>query len=101
MNETNSNMIQSLEDVAVSATTQILINHLSAFDEGKSHEAISVLLMQGLTLLGQKSVAMQQFFPVFDTIKRRMDSSDLQGALGQAREFQTQLNEIISLIRKG
>jgi hypothetical protein len=91
--------IQSLEDMA--ATTQILINYLSASDEDKSNEAITILLMQGLTQFGRESVAMQQFFPVFDTIKRRIDASDLEGALGQTRLIQSQLNEIILQIRNG
>jgi hypothetical protein len=77
----NATRIESFTDMA--ATTQILINYLSASDENKSHEAISVLLMQGLTQLWPGSVAMQQFFPVFDTIKRRIDASDIQGALRQ------------------
>lgn len=94
-----SEAIESLEDMV--ATTTILINSLSASDEEKSNDGITGLLMQGLTQFGHESVAMQQFFPVFDTIKRRIDASDLPGALGQARLFQSQIKEIISLTRSG
>ena len=83
MNDNKTKVLETLADLAT--TTQILTGHLSASDEDKSHEAISVLLMQGLHQLGPEAPAMQQFFPVFDTVKRRIDASDLEGALGQAK----------------
>jgi hypothetical protein len=73
---------------------------LSVDNNDKSHEAVTILLMQGLHTLGAESVAMKQFFPVFDVIKRRIDSGNLPGALGQAELFQTQLSEIITMVSR-
>jgi hypothetical protein len=50
--------------------------------------------MQCMTLLGPDSPVMQHFFPVMDTIKRRIDALDLEGALRQTVVFERQINEI-------
>jgi len=82
---------------ALLATTHILVEHLTRSDEENSHTAVTVLLMQAFTSLGPESVAMKQFFPALEAIKRRIDDSDFESALKQARLFGRQLQEIIDL----
>ena len=79
----------------------VLRTHLSQNDDNGTHEAISVLLMQTRDLFGAESVVMQQFFPVMDTIKQRIDSMQLQDALRQAELFDRQIREIQAIIAKG
>ena len=82
-------------------TMSILKAALTKQDGDKAHEAISVMLLQGIQLFGEDSVAMKQFFPVMDVIQRRIDGLDLAGALRQSELFETQINEIKALIRQG
>ena len=89
-------MIQNLD--VLLETMQVLKPALADEDGDKAHEAITVMLMQGLDLFGAKSVAMQQFFPVMDVIKRRIDDADFSGALRQANLFEKQINEIKGLV---
>lgn len=79
-------------------TTEILLGHLRSEDEEKSHEAISVMLTQALDMYGADSVAFKQFFPVMDTIQKRIANSNISGALRQSELFRTQLDEINDLI---
>ena len=44
---------------------------------------------------------MQQFFPVMDTIKQRIDAMQLQDALRQAELFDSQIREIQTIIANG
>lgn len=88
-----------LEDLV--PLTDALIDCLAKAEENNAHTAVTALMMHALTSLGQDSVAMKQFFPVFDTIKRRIDVSNLKGALEQAQLFKVQLKEIIDIVQAG
>jgi hypothetical protein len=99
MTDQKQQMLNAFDDLG--QTTQILINALLRGDNDKSFEAITILLQQGLTYFGAESVVMQQFFPVFDQIKRHIDAADLNSALGQTRVFERQLNEVVELVRNG
>jgi hypothetical protein len=98
MNSHNQTMMQTLN--VLLDTISILKTALSDQDDDKAHEAVSVLLMQCMTLLGPESPVMQHFFPVMDAIKRRIDAEDLEGALQQTVIFERQLNEIKALAPK-
>lgn len=91
--------LAALRDLSI--TTDALVNGLAAGDLGKGHEAVSVLLMQGMNHFGPKSTAMQQFFPVWDAIKSHIDRGDATQALGQARLWNGQLHEVISIVTNG
>jgi len=81
-------------------TLNILIQRLADKEEDLAQEAVSVLLLQGLELFGgPDSVLMQQCFPVLDAIKRALDRQDLHAAVGQAFTLQTQLLEVLELVR--
>lgn len=97
MTDQKQQMLYGLNDLSL--TTQILIDALSSNESDRSHEAVSVLLMQGLRHFGADSPAMKQFFPVFDNIKRYIDADDLATALGQTKVFERQLKEIVELVR--
>jgi hypothetical protein len=99
MTDQNAQIIGGLRDL--SKTTQILIQALTDGDDDKAHEAVTVLLTQGLHYFGAESVLMQQFFPVFDRIKQLVDAMDLPGALRQTHLFERQLVEITELVRSG
>jgi hypothetical protein len=99
MTDQKQQMLNAFNDLGL--TTQVLINSLLKGDTAKSQEAITILVQQGLAYFGAKSVAMQQFFPVFDQIKRHIDATDLNSALGQTRVFERQLNEVVELVRNG
>lgn len=99
MTKQSEAMLNALHELAI--TTDILITSLSGNDLDKAHEAISVLLMQGVHFFGAESAAMQQFFPVWDAIKNHIDRSDVPRALGQARTWKTQLHEVVSLVKQG
>ena len=92
-------MLAALQELAT--TTDILIKALSDNDSDKAHEAISVLLMQGMDFFGQESTAMQQFFPVGDAIKSYINRHDVQRALSQSRTWKIQLHEVISIVKQG
>ena len=81
-------------------TIVILKAALSDQDDDKAHEAVSVLLMQCMTLLGPDSPVMRHFFPVMDAIKERIDALDLDGALRQTVIFERQINEIKAIAPK-
>ena len=67
MNKQQEAMLAALEELR--KTTSILLSALNSFDRDKAHEAITIMLMQGMDFFGPKSTAMQQFFPVWDAIK--------------------------------
>ena len=96
MNNQKQQVLSSLEDL--SQTVQILIGYLTAGDSDKSHEAVTILLQQGLAYFGAESEVMRQFFPVFDRIKRQVDANNLSKALGQTRVFEQQLDEVIAIV---
>lgn len=98
MNEKNEDIVNALTELR--STSEILVVALKGNDIDKAHEAVSILLMQGIGFFGPKSVVMQQFFPVFDTIKTRIDTNNLAGALGQTELFQVQLKAILAMIPK-
>ncbi len=79
-------------------TVEILTAALEKKDDDKAHEAVSVLLMQCMTTYGQDHPVMQQFFPVMDTIKRRIDSMELDAALRQTKIFEGQLHEVKEIV---
>ena len=97
MTNPNEAMLNALRDVAI--TTEFLIKALEARDLDKAHEAVSIMLMQGMNQFGPQSAVMKQFFPVWDAIKRHIDQSDTDSALGQARLWSKQLQEVISIVQ--
>ena len=99
MNDHQLRMIASLEEI--NATTEVLIKALDSNDLDKSHEAISIMLLQGMDFFGPQSPAMQQFFPVWDRIRAYIDSQDLLLARGQTEIWHSQLKEIIAIVRNG
>ncbi len=82
-------------------TTEILLQALRTDDLEKAHEAVSVLLMQGMTMLGQEHPAMQQFFPVWNAIETHVTSGNVDRALGQAETWSRQLEEVIKIVQAG
>lgn len=81
------------------ATTQVLLQALRNKDLDKGHEAISVLLTQGMTMLGRDSPVMQQFFPVWDAIEKHINRLNVADALGQTEIWDRQLDEVIAIVR--
>jgi len=79
-------------------TTNILIEALLNYDLDKAHEAISIMLMQGMNYWGPDNPALQQCFPVWDAIKKHIDTSNVIGALGQTKTWQSQLHEVIEIV---
>ena len=75
-------------------TIEILNTALEAKNHDKAHEAVTILLMQCMTTFGQNHPVTQQFFPVMDTIQRRINSMELEAALRQSKLFEKQLNEV-------
>lgn len=84
---------------ALIETVDILMTHLSEADGDKSHEAISVMLLQVMGIGGPDSELMQLLSPVMDRLQRLIVSSNLGEALEQAELFKTQLQEVQQLIR--
>lgn len=80
-------------------TTEVLRDSLANSDLDKAHEAISVMLMQGMDFFGPEHPAMKQFFPVWDMIKRHIDAGNIHEASGQTSTWGRQLGEIIELVR--
>ena len=78
-------------------TTDILLDALSRSDFDKAHEAISILLMQGMDMYGIEHPLMQQCFPVWDAIKNHIDSEDIARALSQTKTWKKQLAEVRSI----
>lgn len=81
----------------LSVTTDVLVQGLTSSHGDRAHEAICVMLMQGMDFFGRDSVAMKQFFPVWDAIKSHIDRADLPRALQQTETWRIQLREIISI----
>lgn len=98
MKSHNQTMMQTLD--VLLETIGVLKAALSDQDDDKAHEAVSVLLMQCMSLLGPDSSVMQHFFPVMDAIKRRIDAEDIEGGLEQTVIFERQLNDIKALAPK-
>jgi hypothetical protein len=99
VSDQQQDMLQALE--ALQNTTDILLGSLAASDGDKSHEAISVMMMQGIDYFGADSPAMQQFFPVWDAIKSHIDGSDFERALSQTTTWQRQLRETVEIVKAG
>lgn len=98
MNDHRNAVTVALEQWA--GTIETLIHHLGEADADASREAVLILLLQGLDLFsGPESVLMQQSFPVLDAIKKKVDASDLDGALKQALLFRQQVGEVQDLLR--
>jgi len=83
------------------ANLDILIQHLDAADKDASREAVFVLLLQGLGLFGGPDGPMMHLFPVVDSIRSKIDKSDLDAALRQAILLQQQLEEVRALVCSG
>jgi hypothetical protein len=79
-------------------TVSILNTALEDEDDDKAHEAVSVLLMQCMANYGQDHPVMQQFFPVMDSIKRSIDSMELETAQRQSKLFEGQLHEVREIV---
>lgn len=99
MSNQDNPMINALNDV--DSTTDILISALLNSEEDEAHEAISVMLMQGMHYFGDNEVVMQQFFPVWDAIRADIESARMEEALRQARTWKVQLQEVIEIVRNG
>jgi hypothetical protein len=79
-------------------TTDILLKALAKPDLDKAHEAISVLLMQGMEMFGREHPLMCQFFPVWDAIKSHIDSDNVERALSQTITWKKQLAEVKAIV---
>jgi len=78
----------------------LLLRHLAADDEDGAREAVFVLLIQGLGLFGgPEEEPMGHLFPVLDSIKGKIEKSNLDAALRQALLFRQQLEEVKVLIQ--
>lgn len=71
---------------------------LEKTDNDQAHEAVTVLLTQCITTYGLDHPVMQQFFPVLDMIKRRIDSMEFDAALRQSKLFEEQLDEVKEIV---
>ena len=98
MDNQKQGIIFALKDIDF--TTNKIIESLESGDLDKAHEGISIMLMQGMNHFGPQSPAMQQFFPVWDSIKSYIESKDLDSAIGQTKIWQRQLHEIISMVEQ-
>ena len=96
MNSQINPMLFALNDL--DKTTDRLIEALQNSDTDKAHEAISIMLMQGMDHFGPDHIAMQQFFPVWNIIKGHIDGQNIVGALFQTETWQSQLHEIIVIV---
>ena len=99
MNENYESICAALD--SLSETLLILSQKLTEADEDDSHEALSILLMQGLELFGPESVLMQQLFPALDAIKNQLDTSDYGTAMYQTDRLWEQLDQVRALVRAG
>lgn len=79
-------------------TIGVLIPALARQDDDKAYEAVTILLTQALEIYGPEHPIFQQFFPVMDTIEKRISTQDIVGALRQSELFRSQLHEIKGLI---
>jgi hypothetical protein len=79
-------------------TISILSTALAKGDDDEAHEAVSVLLMQCMSTYGPDHPVMQQFFPVMDVIKTRIDSMELEAALRQTKLLERQLHEVKNVV---
>lgn len=89
-------MMKALNELQ--STTGVLYEALMRSDLDKAHEAISIMLMQGIDLFGQEHPAMQQFFPVWDAIRQHIDDSNVDRALAQTDTWKLQLTEVIEIV---
>lgn len=96
MNEQQQQALAALDTLL--ETVDVLIPALARQDEEKGHEAVTILLTQAMQIYGTEHPVFQQFFPIMDTIERRISSHDLEGAHRQAALFRTQLVEIKDII---
>lgn len=96
MNDNREAVSAALE--AWYGTLGTLIHHLTEADEDASSEAILILLLQGLGSFGGPDSVMGHFFPVLDAIKKKVDASDLAGALSQAQLFRHQIEVVRALV---
>ncbi|MBC7619871.1 MAG: hypothetical protein H7293_12960 [Candidatus Saccharibacteria bacterium] len=99
MTNQNEAMLNALQEPLI--TTDILTTALSSGNLEKGHEAISVMLMQGMDMFGAESAAMQQFCPVWDAIKGHIDRGDAEQALEQSNVWMLQLREVLSIVKHG
>ena len=95
----NDSVIKNLD--AWRSNLDILLRHLAADDKDASREAVFVLLLQGLGLFGGPEGPMMHLFPVVDSIRSKIDKSDLDGASRQALIFRHQLEEVAALVCGG
>ncbi|MGA2080252.1 MAG: hypothetical protein ABSH53_06530 [Holophaga sp.] len=78
----------------------ILLQHLASDDEDGAREAVFIMLIQGLGLFGgPEEEPMGHLFPVLDSIKGKIEKSNLDAALRQALLFRQQLEEVKVLIQ--
>jgi len=80
------------------ATTSTLVLALRSEDLDKAHEAVSILLMHGMSHLGPDHAAMKQFMPVWSRIEAHISEGKIENALGQAQLWSRQLDEVITLV---
>ena len=95
-------MIEAIDALNVlQETTNVLLDALRKGDLAKAHEAVSVLLMQGIDFYGLNHPVIQQCLPVWDAIKGHIDRGDTRRALEQTETWGHQLTEVIELVRAG
>lgn len=93
-----NNIEKALYDLK--ATTNKLVFALQADDLDKAHEAVSVLLTQGLNHFGMDHPAMKQFMPVWSAIESHISEGKIDNALDQSELWNRQLDEVISHVDK-
>lgn len=98
MNDQKQGILFALNDIDL--TTNKILESLESDNLDKAYEGISIMLMQGMNHFGPQSPAMQQFFPVWDSIKSYIESKDMDSAIGQTKVWQRQLHEIISMVEQ-
>ena len=96
MSDDRQNAVHAWE--VIGETSDILISALMSGDMDRSHEAVSILLMQAVEIFGQEHPVFQQCFPVWDAIKSHIDENNQERALSQAQTWKRQLEEIKRII---
>jgi hypothetical protein len=99
------NYMSSQKEQAITAletiqqTVGILAEALSETDEDKPFEAVTILLMQVTDIYGEGHPVFQQYCPVIENIKQRIDCGDREGALRQTTIFGDQLREVVQIVQ--
>ena len=80
-------------------TIDVLIQRLRLGKADEAHQALVVVMMEGLSRFGgPESEVMQECFPPLDRIKRQIDAADLDGAHRLTLHLRRQLGEVLDLV---